>query len=149
MIDIDKHLGNGIKTKLGDDEIVLPQLGIEYQRDLFKVLNSITKSSKGFDLKKIEKAGDNSPEALEYFNKIMDSFDDDTMASATKLVKAVVNKLFGNANIDEDKKSRFASKYFLQILMATLNDVGQQDHETTKKSDIVAQIKASQSGELQ
>lgn len=150
MIDIDKHLGNGIKIKLGDDDVMLPQLGIEYQRQKFKVINAFGSQFDESEIKELKSMKNKSQSEIDEeleaktFKRIMEALSGDVIDAGKDIVKETVNRLFPECK-DENKKSLFASKYFLQILMAQIGEVdNSKSHEEIKKADTLERIKELQ-----
>ena len=142
MVDINKYLGKGTEIEIDGDKIIVPSLGIEYQKQKFKVLAVISSAIEGM---KKEDMQDES-KMISAFKGILNKFDDSTTSSANELVKETVKKMFPDAK--DDEVSVFSSKYYFNILMTVMGEMqdNNSSHEDIKKKDTLERLKELQNG---
>lgn len=139
MVDINKYLGKCKTIEIDGDELDVPQLGIEFQKQKFKVLNAMTSSLKGYSKEDLQ----NQDSMLEIFQKIMSKFDEDTIKAANEIVTMTVKKMFPGTS--EEVVSLFSAKYYFLVLNTVINDNdAPTSHEEIKKKDILGRLKEQQ-----
>jgi hypothetical protein len=129
MSDIKKYLSKLHTIEIDGDKIEVPLLGAEYLPHIFKVQKAFSGMKENGSMEDLFK-----------------NFNDEGMKAISDIINITVNSMFPDA--EENDKSKFATKYAMQILMAIMqNHSGEvKDKRKENKLKAIEELRAKHNG---